>query len=160
MRNRLLIIFLFIGLGLTVLRAQSAQPTSGGDASGDGGTMSYTVGQLVYTSNTASGGTILQGVQQSYEIWIVTENAEGKQITLSVSAYPNPTTDYLIVHIDDTNIKELYYQLIDLNGKILENKMITDNEATIDMHTLARTIYFLKVTKEKTDLKTFKIIKN
>jgi len=160
MKNRLLIIFLFIGLGLTGLWAQNALPTSGGDASGGGGTMSYTVGTLVYTTNSSSDGTISQGVQQSYEIWMVTETEEGKQITLSISAYPNPTTDYLILHIEDKNIKELCYQLIDINGKILENKIITDNETSIDMNKLDRAIYFLKVTKEKTDLKTFKIIKN
>lgn len=160
MRNRLLIIFLVIGLGLTELLAQNAQPTSGGVASGGGGTMSYTVGQLVYTTNTGSGGTISQGVQQSYEIWIITDTNEGKQITLSVSVFPNPTSDYLILHFQNSDIKELSYQLIDINGKTLENKSITGSETSINMNKLVRATYFLKVTNGNTDIKTFKIIKN
>lgn len=160
MRNRLIIIFLFIGFLLTGLIAQDAKPAAGGVASGSGGTLSYTVGQLVYTTNTSSGGAVTQGVQQSYEIWMVTETEEGKEITLSVSAYPNPTADFLKLHIQHSALRELSYQLTDISGRMLENKIVTDSETSIDMHKLAPATYFLRVVNGKTAVKTFKIIKN
>ncbi|MFT6196114.1 MAG: hypothetical protein ACJAXY_000429, partial [Nonlabens sp.] len=45
-----------------LMYSQQTIPTSGGDATGSGGSSSYTVGQLVYTTNTGS-GTVIQGVQ-------------------------------------------------------------------------------------------------
>lgn len=43
---------LLIGLGLTGLQAQEAIPDSGSNASGSSPTANYTVGQVVYTTNT------------------------------------------------------------------------------------------------------------
>jgi hypothetical protein len=160
MRKRLIIIFLFIGYLLTALMAQDSKPAAGGVASGSGGTMSYSVGQLVYTSNIGSGGAVTQGVQQSYEIWVLTETEKAKLITLSVSAYPNPTSDFLKLHIQNSDLKELSYQLTDISGKTLENKIVTDSETSIDLHKLVPASYFLNVISGKTAVKTFKIIKN
>ena len=47
-----------------LMYSQETIPASGGAAIGSGGTSSYSVGQLVYTTNTGS-GTVTQGVQQS-----------------------------------------------------------------------------------------------
>ena len=45
------------------LHAQETVPATGGDATGSGGTSSYTVGQVVCTTNTGSNGSVAQGVQ-------------------------------------------------------------------------------------------------
>jgi len=79
---------LLLGLGLTGLQAQESVNATGGDASGSGGSTSYSVGQVVYTTNTGANGTVEQGVQRPIEISV-------KGINLTVLAYPNPTTDYL-----------------------------------------------------------------
>ena len=88
-----------LAIGLTGLKAQQATTTSGGNASGSGGSASYSVGQVVYTTNTGAGGSVSQGVQQPYEISIVS-GIEEQGITLTCTAYPNPTTDYLTLKID------------------------------------------------------------
>lgn len=56
---------LLLGLGLTSLHAQESVNTTGGNASGSGGSASYSVGQVVYTSNTETSGSVAQGVLQS-----------------------------------------------------------------------------------------------
>ncbi len=84
---------LLLGLGLTGLQAQTSVNATGTNASGSGGTVSYSVGQVVYTTNTGASGSVAQGVQQPFEISIVTGIEEAKGINLSVSAYPNPTTE-------------------------------------------------------------------
>ena len=43
-------------LGLSNLQAQEAVPASGGEAGGSGGSVSYTVGQVVYTTKTGTNG--------------------------------------------------------------------------------------------------------
>ena len=65
-----------------------------------------------------------QGVQQPFEISIVTGIEEAKGINLSVSAYPNPTTDYLTLSIDEFEISNLSYQLYDMNGKLYKMKKL------------------------------------
>ncbi len=64
-RLKLSVVF-FLGLGLMGLQAQKSVNSTGGNASGSGGSASYSVGQAVYTSNTETGGTVAQGVQQRY----------------------------------------------------------------------------------------------
>ena len=63
---------LLLCFGMFGLQAQQVVTTSGGNASGSGGSVSYTVGQIVYTTNTDSNGSVAQGVQQPYEISVVT----------------------------------------------------------------------------------------
>ena len=152
---------LLLGLGLTGLQAQNAVPATGGNASGSGGTVSYSVGQVVYTTNTGgSNGTVAQGVQQPFEISEITGLEEAKGISLSVSAYPNPTSDFLNLKVENYDNTNLSYQLFDISGKLLESKKITGNQTSIVMSNLAPATYFVKVTESNKEVKTFKIIKN
>ena len=151
---------LLLGLGLTGLQAQESINATGGNASGSGGTVAYSVGQVVYTTNTGTSGSVAQGVQQPYEISTVTGLEEAKGISLSVSAYPNPTTDYLTLSIGEFEISNLSYQLYDMNGKILQSEKIADNQTNIVMSNLVSATYFVKVIQGNKEVKTFKIIKN
>jgi len=154
--------FLLLCLGLSGLQAQETIPGSGGNASGSGGTASYSVGQVVYTTNTGTNGSVAQGVQQPYEISVVSGIEQAKDINLICSAYPNPTTDFLTLKVDASttlSIQSMSYQLFDISGKLLENKKLTSNETTITMENRVASIYFLKVTDNQQEIKTFKIIK-
>ncbi|MFH1004629.1 MAG: T9SS type A sorting domain-containing protein [Bacteroidota bacterium] len=158
---KLSIVFL-LGLGLTGLQAQETVLSTGGNASGSGGSVSYSVGQIVYTTTAGTNGFMAQGVQQPYEISIVTEIKEAKGIVLNCSAYPNPAIDFVKLKIEKYKIENLIYQIYDIDGKLLENKKIESNEMNIVMSNLIPATYFLKVidnNKEK-EIITFKIIKN
>jgi len=150
---------LLLGLGLTGLQAQEIVNATGGDASGNGGSTSYSVGQVVYTTNTGESGSVAQGVQQPYEISVVTGLEEAKGITLSVSAYPNPTTNYLTLSIGEFDISNLSYQLYDMNGKLLQSEKITGNQTRMVTSNLVSATYFVKVIQGNKEVKTFKIIK-
>jgi hypothetical protein len=151
---------LWLGLGLTGLHAQESVNATGGNASSSGGSVSFSVGQVVYTTNTGSNGSVTQGVQQPFEISVVTAIEQTKGINLSVSAYPNPTTNYLTLRIEEFEISNLLYQLYDMNGKLLQNQIITGNQTSIVMSNLIPATYFVKVIQGNKELKTFKIIKN
>lgn len=151
---------LLLVIGLTGLKAQTSINTTGGNASGSGGSTSYSVGQLVYTTNTGTNGSIAQGVQQPYEISVVTEIEGSQEIKISIGAYPNPTNNYLTLSINKVEISNLFYQLYDFNGKLLQNQKITGNITNIVLSNLVSAQYFLKVTQGNKEIKTFKIIKN
>ena len=151
---------LLLGLGLTGLQAQTSVNARGGNATGSGGSVNYSVGQVVYTTNTGTNGSVAQGVQQPYEISVVTAIKEAKGINLSVSAYPNPTTDYLTLEVNAERSRSMNFQLYDMQGKLLQNEKITGNQTSIVMSNLVPAIYFVKVIQENKEVKTFKIIKN
>ncbi len=158
-RLKLSVVFL-LGLGLIGLQAQENVNATGGNASGSGGSASYSVGQVVYTSNTETDGSVTQGVQQPYEIWVATAIEEAQAINLLVTAYPNPTTDYLTLRIDEFDISDLSYQLYDMQGKLLRNEKITSNQTRIVMSNLAPATYSVKVVQGNKEIKTFKIVKH
>lgn len=149
---------LLLGLGLTT-QAQQATTATGGNASGSGGTVAYSVGQIVYTTHTGTNGTVAQGVQQAYEISEVT-GINNHSIKIELNAYPNPTTDFLILNVGNAELSNLNFQLYDLNGKIIESKKISSTTETINMESLPAAIYFLKVVSDNKEVKAFKIIKN
>ena len=152
-------LMLLLMLRLTGVIAQEAVLATGDNAIGDGGSVSYSVGQIVYTSEEGSAGSLLQGVQQSYEILIVT-GMENTKINFEISAFPNPTTNHLVLTINDIDFSNLIFQLFDLNGKFLIEKKIIDSRTIIDLSKYSSGIYFVKIQKRSLILKNFKIIKN
>jgi len=150
---------LTFAFSLSTVLAQESVNATGGNASGSGGSASFSVGQVVYTTNTGTNGSVTEGVQQPYEISVVTAIEEVKGINLSVSAYPNPTTDYLTLEVKDFELSTLYFQLYDMNGKLLQNEKITGNQTSIVMNNFVPATYFVKVVQENKEVKTFKVIK-
>ncbi len=151
---------LLLGLGLTTLHAQVAIFATGGNATGNGGSVSYTVGQVVYTTMAGAAGSVEQGIQQPYKISLITglEGTEG--ITLQYSAYPNPATNYVTLKVEDFETAGLTYQLYDLSGKHLESKKVKADEIRIDMSDFPPAVYLLKVIDDTKEVKLFKIFKS
>ncbi len=153
----MLLVFVFF---FSTVSAQEAVISSGGDGSGSGGSVSYTIGATVYTTSTGTSGSVAQGVQHPYEIYVVTGIEEVQGIDLEISAYPNPVTDYLILKVDDENLIGVTYQLYNIEGRLLENNELVDNKTHIYMNKLKPATYFLKVLNNNKEIKTFKIVKN
>ena len=162
MRHKRLILsaVLLLWLGLTGLQAQESINATGSNASGSGGSMSYSVGQVVYTTSAGTNGSVAEGVQQPYEISVVTELEEANGINLLVSAYPNPTTDYITLEVKDFELSNLSFQMYDLNGKLIQTKNLDSNKTSIAMSNLIPATYYVKVKEGNNEVKTFKIIKN
>jgi len=146
-------------LGLGVLHAQESPTSTGGEATGIGGTASYSVGQVVYTTNTGTNGSVAQGVQQPFEI-SATVGVEVTEINLELVAYPNPTNNALTLNIGNYNNEKLTYQLYDMQGKLLDDKQVVNGSTTIGMQDLPVSTYLLNVLDNNSLIKTFKISKN
>ncbi len=160
MKKRTIILTMLLFAVVIITKAQEAIPATGGEANGSGGSVSYTVGQVVYTTGTGTNGSVTEGVQQPYEISVVTEIEEAKGINLSVSVYPNPATDYLTVKVENYKTANLLYQVFDINGKLLQTVKATGQETKIETSNLVPSNYFVKVLNNKKEIKVFKIIKS
>ena len=145
---------------IAITDAQATNSASGGNASGGGGSISYTVGQIVYTKSTGTNGSSAQGVQQPYEISLVTGIEEALDISLEIMIYPNPATDFVKLKIKNYDVQNLRYQLYDIIGTLLLDKKVEGQETTIQMQTFLPASYFLKVIDRHKVIKTFKIIKH
>jgi hypothetical protein len=163
MKNKTLFFLAFL-LSFLLSFSMNAQTShqvlsaTGGDASGSGGSVAYSVGQIVYTTSTGTSGSVAQGVEQAYEISSV--GIKETALNISLSIFPNPTSDYLILKVQDYNNEALSYHLIDEQGKLVLNEQITNQDTQVAMSTLARGAYFINVLQENKKIQTFKIIKN
>jgi hypothetical protein len=156
---------LVLGMGLTGLHAQQTVPAAGGNDSGSGGSVSYSLGQVVYTTNTGTTGSVASGVQQPFEISVLTGLDDAKVINLTYSVYPNPTSDFLILKIEGEVKMQYTVSLYSMTGNLLRTQKVEASETQIDMGKLAVATYFLKIVQAKKssssqEIKTFKIIKN
>jgi len=89
-------------------------------------------------------------VQQTYIISDETGFDDITGINLSVSAYPNPVTDHLMLSVDESvktshALSQLYYHLYDMNGRLLQSGKILGNQTSIVMSDLVPATYFVKV---------------
>ena len=140
-------------------QAQESVNASGGDATGSGGTVAYSVGQVVYTTNTSASGIVSQGVQQAYEIIAVGINET--KLNISLSVFPNPTADNLTLQVSNFELSTLNFQLYDMQGKLLRNGQLTAKQTQINTASLPPATYFLNVVnQENKQVQSFKIIKN
>lgn len=151
-------LLLLIFFNISVLQAQATNSATGDNAAGSGGSVSYTIGQITCSTLSGSNGTVAQGIQQPYEISVVTaiKNTEG----ITFSLYPNPTNGIVKLVIRTKDFYNLKFQLYDLNGILFQEKEINSEETEISMDRLLPSIYFLKVMNGSKEVKTFKIIKN
>ena len=138
--------------------AQQATLSAGGNATGSGGSVSYSIGQILYTTNNGTIGTVAQGVQQPYEISVLS-GIDNFIIGLSISIYPNPTSDILVLSIGNFDISKMTYQLFDSRNGLIDSKKIINNPQFISMQNLAGGLYFLRVINNNKNVKTFKIVK-
>ncbi len=160
MKKNTLVLFILFFSFTTFVVAQEAPTTSGGDATGSGGSVAFSIGQVVYVTNTGSTGTEAEGVQQPYEISVVTAIDLTNQINFQIELFPNPSADYVKLKIENLDLSGLRYELLNEAAQVIENNKIEDYEKNIAMNNLPPAVYFLKVYSGNKNLKIFKIIKN
>ena len=156
MKQKVSTIFVFGCFSFFSIAQQNTLP-AGGEATGAGGSVSYSVGQIDYTSISASAGNVNQGVQQPYEIFAVSGIEEKANLISAV--FPNPTSGLLTIELSEVS-DNLSIQLTDLTGRILFNQRLQSLQTVLDVSSYATGEYLLIVTSNDTSLNTLKIIKH
>ena len=156
--NTLLILSFLFSFSMKAQTSHQVLSATGGDATGTGGSVAYSVGQIVYTTSTGTTGSVAQGVEQAYEIYSV--GIKETALNISLSVFPNPTSDFLTLKVQDYNNEALSYNLLDEQGKLVLNEQIITQDTQVAMSTLARGAYFINIVQTNKKIQTFKIIKN
>jgi len=87
--NSLFFLAFLLSFSVNAQTSHQVLSASGGDASGSGGSVAYSVGQIVYTTSTGTTGSVAQGVEQAYEISSVGIKETALNISLSIFQIPH-----------------------------------------------------------------------
>jgi hypothetical protein len=132
--------------------------TAGASVSNSSGSLSYSIGQVVYQNVANTSCSVSQGVQQIYVVSAL--DLEEKAFNFSLNTYPNPTTDVINLRIGNYNHEPMSFILLDASGKLIFGGKITQQETVLDTKMLPTATYFVEVHHEGKKLQTFKVIKN
>jgi len=139
--------------------------TSGGIATGNSGSVNYSVGQVVYTYFGESNYNTTQGIQQANnkQEYSSMEDADIiENIKTELIVYPNPTNNLITLTAKGFNINNKInsYQLHNYQGQLLIKNSINQVSTTINLENFSSSIYILHVFIDNELQKTFKIAKN
>ena len=154
-------VFLFISLGPFLLIAQQSFVSSGGDQlSGDGSSISYSLGQLCSDFAVSADASVLEGVHQPFEIsQLVGVNEHREKIACSLLS--NPVKNSIVLQFEEeVNRDSFCYSLFNELGQMIDYKKITDQKTVISMEDQAVGMFLLRVDDQGKKASTFKIIKN
>jgi hypothetical protein len=154
-----LCMFFLFGFRIAILQAQETIPVTGVTATGSGGSVSYTVGQIANNMLAGTNGTSAPGVQQPYEISVVTAIDNSPPIRLECRVYPNPTSGIVRLIFESNEYEDLRFRLYDITGALLQDKKIESIETEISLGNSSSSVYFLKVYKNNIELTVYKIVK-
>lgn len=159
MKNRVFLISILFMMAAGVF-AQSAIVPVGGDAQSNGGSVSYTVGQVVVQTSSDGTVSVAEGVQQPYEIMTVGVD-DYPQIVLNAVVYPNPTENIAQLQLNGFEIPIGGFRAIiyDGNGKMLQSLNVTDDITPFQIGQYATGTYYLELRDGKRLLKTFKVVR-
>ena len=124
--------------------AQRTISSSGGEGSGPGGTVSYTVGQVDFTSWTTESGSVAQGVQQPYE-WLVTDVPDEDRPEILLDAWPNPTVEGITLSWSQAPTEPMSYRLMAANGDLVCEGRISGLSVHIPMQHLGAGNYVVQL---------------
>ncbi len=137
--------------------AQEAVAISGNHFANNEKQISWTIGEPVITTLSGENFQLTQGFHQSK--LVITAMDEISELELNISAFPNPTSDYLKLKVENGGQQDLYCTLYRADGRIILQKQIESSISEIPMYSYVSATYFLKIFDNNKTLKTFKIIK-
>ena len=163
MKFRTIIIILIVAS--SSLYGQKLTPTvvsTGGSYFSAGGyTLSATIGEIAVTTLKTATLTLTQGFQQPYDIGT---SIKETGMDWSITAYPNPVSEFLNIRFDLTDPIDLNVEIMDMSGRkhmIRELYYITPGEiVTFNMSGFVRGVYLVRIyTPDWRVQKTYKIQK-
>ena len=152
-----LVFTLLMVTSLTIANAQEVVSSAGETQTVSGYEVSWTLGEAVIETHTAGSNILTQGFHQTK--LTITALEELSVSELEVKVYPNPTSEFVIVHFKGNDITSQYL-LYDLSGKLLQQNLIAKNDTRIDMINYSNGAYILKLIDDNNHpIQHFKIVK-
>lgn len=100
---------------------------------------------------------ITQGFQQGR--LGLTSVKETPNLDVTISAYPNPTHDYINIEIIG-EITNMHYAVFDINGRAVKSGEIIESPTQVQFNEMGSAIYFIRIMQNGQELKTLRVVKN
>ncbi|MDA7744691.1 T9SS type A sorting domain-containing protein [bacterium] len=140
--------FLFV-LGSTI-QAQEVIASAGAEVESSGGSMSYTIGEMVVASTITDDGALTQGYQQGFLTPTAIDEIPAE---LELSLYPNPAADYIIIESKSLSDFE-QITMYDMSGRLIwsqNGNSSVDNKITVDFTGHAAGNYIIRLADSDKD---------
>lgn len=142
----------------TASEAQNAVLSGGKTVSNANYSLSYSIGELSVATYKNTDMALTQGQQQGNLIVTSLNGLEDSGI--EAKAYPNPTSNFIMLSVEGNSVDDLEFSLTNINGRLLLAKKNISQQQRISMSEYVSGIYFLTVSNRKNNyIHTFKIIK-
>ena len=140
MKKLLLILLCLPFIGFGQVTSPSVVSSSGDSYSNGNIIMDYTLGEIVVETHTNSTTILTQGFHQG----VLKVNTEVVNIGIKTKVYPNPTTNFLIVELEENvNADILVY---DINGKlVIKDRFNDEQQKQLDFSFLKQGNYLLHI---------------
>lgn len=136
------VVLLLFSMGLL---AQEAIVSSGNEASGTGGSASFSVGQVAYVTLEAENGSVAQGVQQVFDVTI-SSSPEILMDEASMLVFPNPSSSSITIELNTPSFTSAEVRIVDAHGKPWLIDQLQSIRSRIDLSALPAGSYFLVLT--------------
>lgn len=148
--------FFLIFCSVSEVDAQKALLATGSNATGGNGSVSYSIGQIDFTTKE---NQVMEGVQQAYEITTLSTTETAGSDRKDILLYPNPFKDFLFVDFTTNDYRNSEFQLFDSSGKLLKEEIIKESKSEFNFSALPSAMYIIRINQNGKNIKTFKIIK-
>ncbi len=153
---------LVIGIAMTSLAmSQTASPelvsSAGESFNNTSYQLDWSIGECVTATHNAGDYVITQGFHQNFYVITTVENLRAD---IYMSVYPNPTSDFISLKIESSEVEDLQYTITDFSGKVLQISNFAGDIEQINFTNYAVGTYFISVMENNQLIKSFKIIKN
>ncbi len=130
---------------------------SAGNTAANGNTqLNWTIGEPITNTATNTNNILTQGFNQSGLLITAIDEKQNSNITI----FPNPTSDFVTINIDENDLKNARYLVHVINGKLILQNKISEKQTKLSFSELVPATYFIVVSANNKKVKTFKIIKN
>lgn len=171
-------IILIIFLTTTSMYGQSSFVSAGGSSAEEKESVSFSLGQVFCHSfnDDANKVFVTEGVQQTYELLVAELNNEDPELAffkneniqegistisenIQMKVFPNPVTQYLTIGLEE-EADNIEYAIYNLSGQLMSSRKIVNTTTKVDLTSIIDGVYIMRIVKNNTLLKSFKIIKN
>lgn len=155
-----IMITLILSICTMAVNSQETFSAIGGEATGNGGNVSYAIGQICFSNPVGINGfSCIEGVEQPYEISLLETSNTIASDEIDLSFYPNPVNQKLTIQYPNFKNIPLHGKLVSLQGKTLILFELCNKVTDLSMSQLPASIYILVIGSKNQTIKTYKIIK-
>jgi hypothetical protein len=144
------------------LSAQHAVLSTGGDLSSSTGSVSYSIGQVIYNHIDGEIGSLNQGVQQPYTFTIVGIN--DPQQETSWRLFPNPANEFVNIQLSTTSPFNSGHQysarLFDMKGNLVTEKILDQEINRISLRQCIDATYIVQIIDQHQTIQSYALIKS